>query len=61
VIQEAGLHGVRALVADTLSDGIDVIKDNPLLGSVIQQTSILGFISGTVICCLMWIESSQRG
>jgi hypothetical protein len=36
VIQEAGLHGVRALVADTLSDGIDVIKDNPLLGSVIQ-------------------------
>jgi len=36
VIQEAGLHGVRALVADTLSDGIDVIRDNPLLGSVIQ-------------------------
>ena len=36
VIQEAGLHGVRALVADTLSDGIDVIKDNPLLGSIIQ-------------------------
>ena len=36
VIQEAGVCGARVLVADTLSDGYDVIKTHPILGKLIS-------------------------
>ena len=35
IIQEAGLCGTFVIVADTMSDGLEILKNNPLLGSVI--------------------------
>jgi hypothetical protein len=37
VIQESLIHGARVLVVDTLSDGMDFISSNPLLGSVLES------------------------
>lgn len=36
VIQEAGVCGARVLVADTLSDGYEVIETHPILGKIIS-------------------------
>lgn len=37
VIQESLVHGARVLAVDTLSDGLDFISSNPLLGSVLAS------------------------
>lgn len=39
VIAEAALHGARIIVLDLLSDGLEVIAANPLLGAVITSNS----------------------
>lgn len=35
IIQEAGVCGARVIVADTMSNGLDILSSNPILGSVI--------------------------
>jgi hypothetical protein len=37
IIQEAGVCGARVLVVDTLSDGLTVLKANPILGAVLMS------------------------
>jgi hypothetical protein len=37
VIQESLVHGARVLAVDTLSDGLDFLSSNPLLGTVLQS------------------------
>jgi hypothetical protein len=45
VIQEAGALGVRTIVADTMSDGLEILKINPLIGAVIQTEKTTWFYS----------------
>jgi len=45
VIQEAGALGVRTIVADTMSDGLEILKSNPLIGAVIQTEKTSWFYS----------------
>ena len=35
IIQEAGMCGARVIVADTMSNGLEILSSNPILGSVI--------------------------
>ena len=37
IIQESLVHGARVLVVDTLSDGLDFISSNPLLGAILPS------------------------
>ena len=37
VIQESLVHGARVLAVDTLSDGLEFLSSNPLLGSVLES------------------------
>lgn len=39
VIQEAAVRGVRIILADSISDGYEVISANPLLGAVINTNA----------------------
>ena len=45
VIQEAGVLGVRTIVADTMSDGLEILKSNPLIGAVVQTEKTTWFYS----------------
>ena len=45
VIQEAGALGVRTIVADTMSDGLEILKSNPLIGAVIPTEKTTWFYS----------------
>jgi len=37
IIQESLVHGARVLAVDTLSDGLDFLSSNPLLGTVLES------------------------
>lgn len=37
IIQESLVHGARVIAVDTLSDGLDFISSNPLLGAVLKS------------------------
>lgn len=37
IIQESLVHGARVLAIDTLSDGLEFLSSNPLLGSVLES------------------------
>lgn len=39
IIQESLVHGARVIAIDTLSDGLDFILSNPLLGTVLKSDS----------------------
>jgi len=39
IIQESLVHGARVIAIDTLSDGLDFISSNPLLGTVLKSDS----------------------
>lgn len=39
IIQESLVHGARVIAFDTLSDGVDFISSNPLLGMVLKSDS----------------------
>lgn len=45
VIQEAGGLGVRTIVADTMSDGLDTLKDHPLIGAIVPTKKTTWFYS----------------
>ena len=45
VIQEAGILGVRTIAADTMSDGFEILKNNQLIGTVIQTEKTAWFYS----------------
>lgn len=37
IIQEAGICGARVLAVDTLSDGLTMLRTNPILGAVLES------------------------
>jgi len=43
IIQEAGLCGASIIVADTMSDGLEVLNNQPLLGTVIPTKKMSWF------------------
>lgn len=45
VIQEAGGLGVRTIVADTMSDGLEILRDYPLIGAVVPTEKTTWFYS----------------